>query len=79
MRPLITRRDFLGSTLLASGAALLESTSPAESLAEKDEFTGYGGLGEYSTSNGNALSVLRAGHGIRDGIYEPLPADHTKC
>ena len=73
MDPLITRRDFLGSTLLASGAALLGSATPAELLGGKDEFTGYGGVGEYSASNGNTLQVLRAGHSIRDGLYDPLP------
>ncbi|MGA8153971.1 MAG: NAD(P)-binding protein [Terriglobales bacterium] len=71
----ITRRDFLGSVLLASGAALLESTTPLELLAAEDEFTGYGGVGEYSASNGNTLAVLQAGHTIRDGIYDPLPRD----
>ena len=73
----ITRRDFLGSTLLASGAALLKETTPAQLLAEagKDEFTGYGGVGEYSTSNGNTLPILQAGHTIRDGVYSPLPKD----
>src|SRR5437762_3819140 len=75
MDALITRRDFLGSTLLASGAVLLSGASPAEFLAERDEFTGYGGVGEYSTSNGNTLPVLRAGHSIRDGLYDPLPKD----
>jgi spermidine dehydrogenase len=70
----ITRRDFLGSTLLASGAALLESASPAQLLQDQDEFTGYGGVGEYSASNGNTLPVLRAGHSIRDHLYDPLPA-----
>jgi spermidine dehydrogenase len=69
----ITRRDFLGSTLLASGAVLLGGMTPAQLLAAQDEFTGYGGVGEYSTSNGNTLDVLTAGHSIRDGIYEPLP------
>jgi spermidine dehydrogenase len=75
----ITRRDFLGSALLASGAALLESVTPAELLGAKieanstDEFTGYGGIGEYSRSNGNTLEVLQAGHTIRDGVYDPLP------
>jgi spermidine dehydrogenase len=69
----ITRRDFLGSTLLASGATLLKNVSPAELLEDKDEFTGYGGVGDYSTSNGNTLQVLRAGHSIRDGRYDPLP------
>jgi spermidine dehydrogenase len=75
----ITRRDFLGSTLLASGAVLLDSKSPAQLLAAKDEFTGYGGVGEYSNSNGNTLAVLQAGHTIRDHMYEPLPKDvvHT--
>jgi spermidine dehydrogenase len=71
----ITRRDFLGSTLLASGAALLGNVSPAELLQQKDEFTGYGGVGEYSTSNGNTLQVLQAGHSIRDRLYDPLPKD----
>jgi len=71
----ITRRDFLGSMLLASGAALLESVTPAKLLAEKDEFTGYGGVGEYSTSNGNTLEVLESGHTIRYGIYDRLPKD----
>ena len=74
MNDFITRRDFLGSTLLASGALLLESITPAQLLAG-DEFTGYGGVGEYSTSNGNTLAVLGAGHTIRDWVYEPLPKD----
>jgi len=71
----ITRRDFVGSTLLASGAVLLGAASPAELLAQRDEFTGYGGVGEYSASNGNTLDVLRAGHTIRDGVYDPLPKE----
>ena len=71
----ITRRDFLGSTLLASGALLLDGVAPAELLADGDEFSGYGGVGEYSRSNGNTLEVLLAGHKMRDGAYDPLPAD----
>ncbi len=73
----VTRRDFLGSTLLASGALLLDSLTPMELLAQArmDEFTGYGGVGEYSTSNGNTLQVLQAGHKIRDAAYDPLPKD----
>src|SRR6202046_3972686 len=69
----ITRRDFLGSVLLASGAVLLESASPAELAA--DQFTGYGGVGEYSTSNGNTFEVMPAGRSIRYGTYDPLPKD----
>jgi spermidine dehydrogenase len=73
MEASITRRDFLGSALLASGAALLGGLTPAELLAQSDDFTGYGGVGEYSTSNGNTWDVLMAGHTIRDGVYQPLP------
>ena len=75
MEASITRRDFLGTTLLASGAALLGGLTPAEMLAQSDDFTGYGGVGEYSNSNGNTWDVLTAGHTIRDGVYEPLPKD----
>ena len=71
----ITRRDFLGSTLLASGALLLEGIAPNELLAGGDEFSGYGGVGEYSCSNGNTLEVLLAGHKMRDGAYDPLRGD----
>lgn len=70
----ITRRDFLGSALLASGSALLAGMTPAELLAQDDNFTGYGGVGEYSTANGNTWDVLEAGHAIRDRLYDPLPA-----
>ena len=74
----ITRRDFLGSTLLASGATLLAERAPAEMLAvssSSDELTGYGGVGDYASSNGNTREVLLAGHRMRDGAFEPLPAD----
>src|SRR5580700_8149611 len=33
----VTRRDFLGSTLLASGAALLDGLTPAQLLARSEE------------------------------------------
>jgi spermidine dehydrogenase len=75
LRAPITRRDFLGSALLASGATLLSGIAPAELLADSDDFTGYGGVGEYSTSNGNTWDVLAAGHTIRDGKYDSLPKD----
>jgi spermidine dehydrogenase len=77
MNSAITRRDFLGSTLLASGAMLLDGLTPAELLAQADDFTGYGGVGEYNTSNGNTWPVLQAGHKIRDGAYEKRPNDIT--
>src|SRR5277367_5031651 len=80
----ITRRDFLGATLLASGAGLLGGLNPAQLLAmggggsagdDKDDWTSYGGVGEYSLSNGNTYAVMQAGHKMRDGAYDPLPAD----
>lgn len=70
----VTRRDFLGSTLLASGSLLLEGLTPAQLLAAKDDFTGYGGVGEYSRSNGNTLEVLTSGHTMRDHGYNAQTA-----
>jgi spermidine dehydrogenase len=77
----ITRRDFLNGTLLGSGALLLHSNSPAQLLAQAaanestdDEWTGYGGVGDYANSNGNTAAVFAAGHQIRDGAFEALPA-----
>ncbi len=83
----ITRRDFLNSALLASGGALLTAVSPAELLRAQtaakgttpdpasDDWTGYGGVGDYANSNGNTMAVLEAGHQIRDGLFESLPAN----
>jgi spermidine dehydrogenase len=78
----ITRRDFLNATLLASGGLLLSANSPAQLLAQaahtatpmNDDWTGYGGVGDYANSNGNTTAVLEAGHQIRDGVFESLPA-----
>jgi len=81
----ITRRDFLNSSLLASGGLLLNPVSPANllaanaaarssSIADEDDLTGYGGVGDYANSNGNTLAVLTAGHEIRDGAFDSLPA-----
>ena len=73
----ITRRDFLNATLLASGSLLLDPLSPARLLAQnaahQDDWTGYGGVGDYANANGNTTSVLEAGHRIRDGEFERLP------
>ena len=72
----ISRRDFLNSTLLAAGGALVSGASPLELLAEED-WTGYGGVGDYHSSNGNTYSVVEAGHRVRDGKFETLPEDVT--
>lgn len=71
--PEITRRDFVGATLLGSGAVLLGKTCPASAQDLGKSWTGYGGVGDYRFSNGNTAEVVRSAHRIRDGAYdEPL-------
>ncbi len=41
---------------------------------DQDEWTGYGGVGDYANSNGNTAAVMDAGHQIRAGAFESLPA-----
>jgi spermidine dehydrogenase len=69
----IFRRDFLNNTLLAAGASLLNMPAPA--ATQRDTFTGYGGIGDYASSNGDPWPVLTAGHKISHGAYSPLPTD----
>src|SRR6201988_2675152 len=73
----ITRRDFLGSTLLGAGAALLDGLTPAQILGASagDDWTGYGGSGGYRRANGNTHEGLQAGHKLRDGAFSSLLAD----
>jgi spermidine dehydrogenase len=80
----ITRRDFLNGALAGSGAVLLSSALPQQLLARgaatpadtnpDTDWTGYGGVGDYANSNGNTAAVFEAGHQIRDGAFETLPA-----
>ncbi len=74
MNQRICRRDFLNSTLLASGSMLLSSLSPRQLLA-RDDWTGYGGVGDYASSNGNTFEVMTAGHQIRYHVFNSLPTD----
>jgi spermidine dehydrogenase len=71
----ITRRDFLGSTLIGSGAILLGAAAPAFAQNLTSQWNGYAGIGDYARSNGNIASVVNAAHGIRDGIYEARIGD----
>jgi spermidine dehydrogenase len=66
----ICRRDFLNSTLLASGSLLLSPLAPRDLLAQGNEWTGYGGVGDYRNSNGNTAEVMTAGHQIRDHVFD---------
>ncbi|GAB5412845.1 MAG: NAD(P)/FAD-dependent oxidoreductase [Congregibacter sp.] len=76
----ITRRDFLGSTLLGAGSALLAGSTGtlagvAQGGAGFDPWTGYGGVGDYATSNGNTAAVREAGHRVRDGRLSAAAQD----
>jgi spermidine dehydrogenase len=64
----ITRRDFVGATLLGTGGILLGAAAPAQGL--RSQWNGYAGIGDYARSNGNVASVVNAAHDVRDGIYE---------
>ena len=68
------RRDFLNSTLLASGAALLGGLTPLNLLAEPD-WKGFSGIGDYAQSNGNTYNVMSAGHAIRDHRFDRRPQE----
>lgn len=70
----ISRRDFLNSTLLAAGGVLVAGATPAQLLSQED-WTGYGGIGDYASSNGNTYAIMDAGHRIRNGDFESLPAN----
>src|SRR5579872_805871 len=71
----VTRRDFVGGTLVGAGAALLGMAAPgtirtadAQSVAAKmtglgPQWTGPGGIGDYARSNGNTHEVVNAAHG----------------
>jgi len=78
----ITRRDFVGGTLLGSGLALLAMQAPsvvrqaqAQTLAAPlaglgPDWTGPGGLGDYARSNGNTHEVVNAAHeALRNDAY----------
>ena len=70
-----TRRDFLGGALLGAGAALLGMAAPGIVRAAGPDagrpgipmlgadWTGPGGIGDYSRSNGNTHEVVNAAHG----------------
>lgn len=77
----ITRRDFVNSVLVGSGAALLCGGLPAGSRADAaasfdpgheltDAWTGFGGVGDYAASNGNTAAVVNAAHRVRYGTFD---------
>jgi spermidine dehydrogenase len=72
----IERRDFLNSTLIAAGAMLMNPAAPQKALTQ-EEWTGYGGVGDYANSNGNTYGVMMAGHQIRDHAFDPAAQQVT--
>lgn len=87
----ITRRDFIGGSLLGTGAGLLSMSAPAMAkrkqqglvpqriplpLANLDnKWTGYGGVGDYAGKNGNTHEVVNDAHALRNGDYNDLLQD----
>jgi spermidine dehydrogenase len=81
LSPDISRRDFVNGALIGVGATLLGAPAPgytakaAQVAAMADPWTGYGGVGDYATSNGNVASVRDAAHLIRDGFTQAMMDD----
>jgi spermidine dehydrogenase len=77
----ISRRDFIGSTLIGSGAALLATAAPgvmrqagAQTMPVPltglgADWTGPGGIGDYARSNGNTHEVVNASHAVRNNDF----------
>jgi spermidine dehydrogenase len=65
----ISRRDFLNGTLVAGAGLLLHGQAPV-TISPADEWNGYGGIGDYSRSNGNTYEVMTTAHAMRDGSFE---------
>ena len=70
MNARMCRRDFLNSTLLASGSVLLKSVTPLQLLGQEPSWGGYTGVGDYAGANGNTEEVMLAAHAVRDGVFD---------
>ena len=64
----ISRRDFLNGALVAGAGSLLLNRVPWR--ATDDDWTGYGGVGEYAGANGNTYDAMNVAHMMRDGMFE---------
>jgi len=76
----ITRRDFVGGTMLGAGAMLLDMAAPGALRAAEttpsafntvlgEDWTGPGGVGDYRLSNGNTHEVVNASHSVARGDW----------
>lgn len=75
----ITRRDFLNGLLIGTGAALLNLPAPADLLAQKEDWEGFGGVGDYANSHGNSAEVIRVFQAIERGNYHFLQQEDLKA
>ena len=82
-QPDVTRRDFIGGSLIGSGAALLATAAPSRYFSASAQtvampmtgldqsWTGPSGIGDYAGKNGNTHVVVNAAHGeIRNGSLD---------
>lgn len=65
-----TRRDFLNGRSRPLRTCPIAGHNPGGI----DDFSGYGGIGDYAHANGNTLPVLTAAHRVRDGLHDVLSA-----
>ena len=78
MNSKITRRDFLNGALLGAGALLLELPAPLKLFAQSQPTYGFGGIGDYASSNGNTAAVINAFKAIENGDYKALQRGHYR-
>ncbi len=71
----ITRRDFLNGALLGAGVLLLEMPAPLRLFAQTPWNEGFGGIGDYASSNGNSADIVNVFSSIEQGAYTAIPAD----
>jgi spermidine dehydrogenase len=72
----VSRRDFLNGILLVGAGMLLHRQAFGEMLVD-DDWTGYGGVGDYRLSNGDTYDVMTTAHAMRDGTFERRIASAT--
>jgi spermidine dehydrogenase len=72
----ISRRDFVNGTLAAGAGLFLHGQLP-NAVPPGDGWTGYGGIGDYATSNGNTWDVMSVAHAMRDGTFARSVANAT--
>ena len=77
----ITRRDFVGGTLVGSGALLLATKAPGQVASSgassgiapvtglDANWTGPGGVGDYANANGDTHGVVHAAHSFRNDDF----------